>query len=81
MPRARAISGERVCGDRIAAGVAGLAVAGDPDQFRRHIGSETFERLPLRSVPGAPGLYAVAVRAGDGEEIVIRRAPVGQEMF
>ncbi|MBF6131137.1 hypothetical protein [Nocardia brasiliensis] len=39
------------------------------------------ERLPLRFVPGAPGLHAVAVRTGDGEEIVIRRAPVGQEMF
>ncbi|MGX1772646.1 hypothetical protein ACWIGW_11090 [Nocardia brasiliensis] len=38
-------------------------------------------RLPLRFVPGALGLHVVAVRTGDGEEIVIRRTPVGQDMF
>ncbi|MFC9435719.1 VOC family protein [Nocardia sp. NPDC057030] len=70
-----------VVGDRIAAGVAWLEVAGDPDLFRSHIGTETFDHLPLRFVPGEPGLHAVAVRTGDGEEIVIRRSPVGQDMF
>ena len=64
-----------VSGERIAAGVAWLEVAGDRDQFRDHIGADTFDRLPLRFVHGEPGLHAVAVRTTDGEEIVIRHAP------
>lgn len=67
----------KVTGERVAAGVAWLEVAGDRDQFRRHLGTRTFDRLPLRFVPGEPGLHAVAVRTTDGEEIVIRHAPAG----
>jgi hypothetical protein len=70
-----------VTGSRTATGVAWLEVAGDQDQFREHIGAETFDRLPLRFVPGEPGLHAVAVDTADGTEIVIRRAPVGQDTF
>ncbi|RYJ23242.1 hypothetical protein CU044_5547 [Streptomyces sp. L-9-10] len=70
-----------VTGDRTAAGVAWLEVAGERDRFREHIGAETFDRLPLRFVPGEPGLHAVAVHTTDGEEIVIRRAPAGQDTF
>ncbi|MFI5617821.1 VOC family protein [Streptomyces sp. NPDC051567] len=70
-----------VTGDRTAAGVAWLEVAGDREQFRAYIGAETFDRLPLRFVPGEPGLHAVAVHTADGQEIVIRRAPAGQDTF
>jgi hypothetical protein len=38
-------------GEPIAAGVAWWEVAGDREQFRDHIGAETFDRLPLRFVP------------------------------
>lgn len=70
-----------VTGDRTAQEVAWLEVAGDRELFREYIGAETFDRLPLRFVTGAPGLHAVAVRTTAGEEIVIRRAPADQEMY
>jgi hypothetical protein len=70
-----------VTGERIAARVAWLEVAGDREQFCDHIGAETFDRLPLRFVPGQPGLHAVAVRTTDSQEIVIRHAPAGQDTF
>ncbi|MFI5734474.1 VOC family protein [Kribbella sp. NPDC051587] len=69
-PARRAVTGRRT-----AEGVAWLEVAGDRELFREHIGADTFDALPLRFVPGDPGLHAVAVRTADGEEIVIRRAP------
>ncbi|MDT8915451.1 VOC family protein [Amycolatopsis sp. PS_44_ISF1] len=70
-----------VAGDRAAAGVAWLEVAGDRALFREHIGAETFDRLPLRFVPGEPGLHAVAVRTAEGGQLVIRRAPAGQDTY
>jgi hypothetical protein len=70
-----------VTGDRIASGVAWLEVAGDRDLFREHIGAETFDRLPLRFVSGEPGVHAIAVSTAEGGEVVIRRAPAGQDSF
>jgi hypothetical protein len=59
---------------RTPVGVAWIEVCGDEKEIVRHVGEETFERLPLRVVGGdEPGLLAVAVRLADGAETVIRR--------
>jgi hypothetical protein len=70
-----------VTGKRVARGVAWLEVGGEEEELMEHIGEETYETLPLRVVPGAPGLHAVAIRTEGGEEIVIRRPPVDQGSF
>ncbi|AHH99782.1 hypothetical protein KALB_6423 [Kutzneria albida DSM 43870] len=70
-----------VTGGRIAQGVTWLEVGGDETVLRKHLGAETFDRLPLRVVPGEPGLHAVAVRTAEGEEVVLRRPPAGPANF
>ena len=53
-------------------GVSWLEVGGDRAVMQEHVGSEVFERLPLRFVDQPPGLYAVAIGTEDGNEVVIR---------
>ncbi|WP_165977882.1 VOC family protein [Nonomuraea diastatica] len=54
--------------------VAWLEIGNDPAEVEEHIGKETFETLPLRFVPGGPGLHGVGLSTRDGEEIAIRAA-------
>lgn len=61
-------------GDRGVA-VIRLEVGAEPGELREHIGSETFERLPLAVVPGRPGVHAVTVRTASGREVTLRRDP------
>lgn len=53
--------------------IAWLEVGGEPSVFEKHLGSETFESLPLRFVDRPTGLYGVGLTTVDGEEIAIRR--------
>jgi hypothetical protein len=52
--------------------VAWIEVGADPAELEAHIGTETFERLPLRVVDGPAGLRAIGLSTLDGEEIVVR---------
>ncbi|WP_170223475.1 VOC family protein [Nonomuraea turkmeniaca] len=54
--------------------VAWLEIGGDPAEVEEHIGTETFETLPLRFVAESAGLYGVGLRTRDGEEIALRAA-------
>jgi hypothetical protein len=61
-------------GERGAA-VTRLEVGADPVELREHIGADTFDRLPLVVVPGAPGVHAVTVRTACGRAVTLRREP------
>lgn len=64
-------------GDRGAA-VTGLEIGADAGDLREHIGTETFDRLPLTIVPGRPGVHAVTVRTASGREVTLRRDPASR---
>lgn len=52
--------------------VAWLELGGDPAEVEEHIGTETFQALPLRFVSDVPGLHGVGLTTRDGEEIAVR---------
>jgi hypothetical protein len=53
--------------------IAWLEVGGDPRELEEHVGTETFDSLPLRFVERPAGLYGVGLTTVDGEEIAIRK--------
>jgi hypothetical protein len=55
------------------AAIAWLEVGGSAKDMEEHVGSETFETLPLRFVGQPAGLYGLGLTAESGEEIAIRR--------
>ncbi|MFD7811539.1 VOC family protein [Streptomyces sp. NPDC059785] len=61
-------------GDRGQA-VIRLEIGANAEELRRHIGADTFERLPLKVVPGPPGVHAITVLTANNREVSLRRDP------
>jgi hypothetical protein len=61
-------------GDRGVA-VTRLEVGADAGELRQHIGTETFDQLPLAVVARPPGGHPVTVRTASGREVTLRRDP------
>jgi Glyoxalase-like domain len=53
--------------------IAWLEVGGDARELEEHVGTATFDSLPLRFVDRPAGLYGVGLKTVDGDEIAIRK--------